>query len=173
MQKVLIIGGGPSYFDIAKRISPQVKGDILVSTIKPLSLLNSKNQQNLSTVKQFLSEKGDVSFTDGTIEHGIEMIILCTGYQYEYPFLPMLQLSGNGLRLCELWKQMFWIPDPTLTFVGLPKMSAIFTVVEAQSAYIARALAGRLPLPYKSAMQQELEEEHQELKKKQQNWRKS
>lgn len=58
---------------------------------------------------------------------------------------------------------MFWIPDPTLTFVSLPKKSAIFTVVEAQSAYIARALSGRLRLPYKSAMQEELEEEPQKL----------
>lgn len=79
---MLIIGGGPSYFDIAQRISPHVKGDILVSTIRPLPLLSSKNQRNLSTVKQFLPEEGEVSFSDGTIEYDTNIIILCTGYQY-------------------------------------------------------------------------------------------
>jgi hypothetical protein len=56
------------------------------------------------------------------------------------------------MRLLDVWDQMFWIPDPTLAFVGLPKMSAIFTVVKAQSAYIARALAGRIDIPSLSDM---------------------
>ncbi len=154
-----MIGGGPSYFDIARRISPYVKGEILVSTNTPLLNLSSKNQRNLTKVENLLPKKRGVSFIDGAIEYDIDIILLCTAYQYDYSFLPKLQVSESGQRVCELWEQMFWIHDPTLSFVGLPKMSAVFTVAEAQSAYIARALARRLDFPSKPTMERELEEE--------------
>ncbi|KUJ09939.1 uncharacterized protein LY89DRAFT_689834 [Mollisia scopiformis] len=158
-KKVVIIGGGPSYFDIAKRISPYVKGDILISTKKRLPMLSSPNQRNVSSPMQLLLEERGVAFVNDEREHNIDIILLCTGYEYEYPFIPKLKVSKDGKSLLDVWKQMFWIQDPTLAFVGLPKMSAIFTVVEAQSAYVARALSGRITIPSKPGMQNELKQE--------------
>lgn len=159
IQKVLIVGGGPSYFDIAQRISSYVKGDIIVSTKAPLPMLSTKNQLNLSKPTNLLPMERGVKFEADEAQYDIDNIILCTGYRYGYSFIPKLKLSKKGMRLCDVWDQMFWIPDPTLAFVGLPKMSAIFTVVEAQSAYIARALAGRISIPTISNMHRELEHE--------------
>lgn len=44
----------------------------------------------------------------------------------------------------NLYEHMLYVPDQSLAFVGLPKMSASFTVAEAQSAVIARLWAGRI-----------------------------
>ncbi|KAF8850438.1 hypothetical protein BDZ45DRAFT_731566 [Acephala macrosclerotiorum] len=160
-KKVLIIGGGSSYFDIGRRMTPHVKGKLLVSMREPqlLGQMSSPDHRNVSIPKTLFPKTRSVLFMDDSIEKDIDIIMLCTGYQYEFPFLPKVEIADDGQRVANLWEHMFWIPDTTLSFVGLPKMSAIFTVVEAQSAYIARVLAGRLRTPYQSTMQQKTDEE--------------
>ncbi|CZR67452.1 uncharacterized protein PAC_17351 [Phialocephala subalpina] len=161
-KKVLIIGGGPSYFDIGKRIAPCVKGKLLVSTRKPMlrgQISNPDRHRNISDVKFLNPKLRSISFINDATENNIDIILLCTGYEYQYPFLPRVEIDNEGQRVVDLWEHMFWIPDITLAFVGLPKMSAIFTVIEAQSAYIARVLACRLSTPFKTTMQQLTNEE--------------
>lgn len=161
----MIIGGGPSYWDIALRIAPKVKGNLIVATRKPLSPMSSANQKNVSEVTSLCPMFRSATFTAAADapEYNIDTIILCTGYRYDYPYLQNMETSEDGSRLPDVWNQMIWIGDrvrePTLAFVGLPKMSSIFTIVEAQSAYIARVFSGRLFLPSKPLMVSEIEEE--------------
>lgn len=100
-----------------------------------------------------------VSFLNDATEYNIDIIMLCTGYEYQYPFLPKVEIANDGQQVANLWEHIFWIPDPTLSFVGLPKMSAIFTVAEAQSAYIARMLACRIPIPHRSIIQENTDDQ--------------
>ena len=156
-----MIGVGPSYFDISTRISPYVKGNILVSTRKALERQNmsaAPNQRNVRSVHRLIPNQRGVMFADFKTENHIDIIILCTGYEYDFPFLPQLELSENRQQVYEIWNQMFWVPDNRLAFVGLPKMSAVFTLAEAQSAYIARAFSGRLVLPSPLLMRLQLDE---------------
>lgn len=165
LQKVLMIGGGPSYWSITEQLGSLVKCKIIVSINQDLQKLSSENQRNVSTVTSLNPKTKIVSFTADRDqdEPDIDIIILCTRYVYEYPFLPKVQLSEDSRQVCDLWKQIFWISDSTLAFVGLLKMNAVFTVAGAQSAYIARALAGRILVPSKSGMKQDAEKKFAEF----------
>lgn len=80
--------------------------------------------------------------------------MLCTGYLYDFPIIPKLCIK-EGRRVCNLWEQIFWISDQTLSSVGFQKKDAIFLIAEAQSAYIVQILSRRLGLPYDPTMRKQ------------------
>lgn len=85
----------------------------------------------------------------------VDYVIYCTGYLYNFDFAmkgtePLFQ---PGFKVANLYQHIFYTREPSLAFVGLPKMTAAFTVAEAQSAVVARAFSGRLDMPDKSTMQ--------------------
>lgn len=71
--------------------------------------------------------------------------------------------SPAGDRLNRLYRQTFYIPDPSLTFVCMPTSIVPFPLAETQAAAIARYYSGRLLLPSDEAMRQE-ERDREELK---------
>jgi len=82
---------------------------------------------------------------------------MCTGYVFSFPFLRRGLRSPEpmfleGFRTSQLYDHIFWTEDATLAFVGLPKMTALFRVAEAQCAVIARVYSGRLFLPCRTNM---------------------
>ncbi|KAI9713231.1 MAG: hypothetical protein M1820_001217 [Bogoriella megaspora] len=106
----------------------------------------------------------------------IHRIILCTGYHISYPFLRHLHSDGtpaaaadetvlvtDGGQNHNLHKDIFYIPDPSLAFVGVPYYTATFTLFEFQAIAIAAVFAGKVPLPSSSEMR---EEYNQKLKVK-------
>lgn len=84
-------------------------------------------------------------------------------YQYSYPFLPHLHLDpidgspseednerllitdGSGVR--NLYRDVFYNPDPTLTFLGLSVNTSAFSFFEYQSISVARVFTGKAVLP--------------------------
>ena len=79
-------------------------------------------------------------------------------YQYSYPFLPgyhqdagslpsdeVLVTSGGSVH--NLYRDVFYIPDPTLAFVGVSINTATFSFFEYQSISIARVFSGQARLP--------------------------
>jgi thioredoxin reductase len=95
-----------------------------------------------------VDENGAVVFADGTALPHIDVIIWCTGYLYDLPFLhtadhwespttttaaasgdhtngsttdstPVAAVEG-GKRVRPLYQQLFHVEDPTLVFAGLP-----------------------------------------------------
>jgi MFS transporter, ACS family, pantothenate transporter len=51
--------------------------------------------------------------------------------------------------------QKFYIPDPTLTFVGVPYYTSTFSMFEFQAEVVARVFAGLAALPSEEAMRSE------------------
>jgi len=90
-----------------------------------------------------------VRFVGGRVERGVDVVVVATGYFYDYPFLRELEppVVGTGERVQGLWMHVFWNADPTLSFVGVPSRIVPFVVAEVQGAVIARFLGGRLALP--------------------------
>lgn len=87
-----------------------------------------------------------VVFTDGTSEV-VDIIVWATGYRVTIPFLEPQWLGGNPEAL-PLYKRVFHLTDPTLTFVGLMQSTgAALPVVEVQANLVAAHLAGRYALP--------------------------
>jgi len=101
---------------------------------------------------------GKVTLKDGTSLGDIDIVIVCTGYHFAYPFLPKLHaddepvnadtskvLVTNGSGTLNLHKDMFYIPDPTLAFVGISQFIATFSF-EFQAMFIASVFSGKASL---------------------------
>jgi hypothetical protein len=101
----------------------------------------------------------------------IHHIILCTGYHLTLPFLPNLHsdetpveqaddniLVTDGTQFHNLHKDIFYINDPTLAFVGVPFFTATFTLFEFQAMVVAKVFSGQAKLPRQDAMRSEYNE---------------
>lgn len=101
----------------------------------------------------------------------IHHVILCTGYHITLPFLPHLHsdetpvdaandelLVTDGSQFHNLHKDIFYINDPSLTFVGVPFFTATFTLFEFQAMVVAKVLSGQAKLPSREAMRSEYNE---------------
>lgn len=101
----------------------------------------------------------------------IHHVILCTGYHITLPFLPHLHsdetpvsaagdelLVTDGSQFHNLHKDIFYINDPTLTFVGVPFFTATFTLFEFQAMVVAKVLSGQAKVPSKEVMRAEYDE---------------
>lgn len=99
---------------------------------------------------------------------GLDQVIICTGYQFTLPFLPSYHddslspeqanekiLITDGTQAHNLHKDIFYIPDPTLAFVGVPFYTATFTLFEFQAITIANVFSGTAEIPPESSMRQE------------------
>ncbi|MET8121533.1 NAD(P)-binding domain-containing protein [Micromonospora sp. NPDC005189] len=87
-----------------------------------------------------------VEFTDGRSD-SVDLIIWCTGYRVEIPFLDPA-LLGGGADTLPLYRHVFHPDAPGLTFVGLMQSTgSAFPLVEAQAKLIAAHLTGRYTLP--------------------------
>lgn len=105
---------------------------------------------------------------DGRALSDIDKVILCTGYHFSHPFLLELHednvlpqeasntvLVTDGTQIHNLHKDIFYIPDPTLAFVGVPFYTATFTLFEYQAIVVATVLSGRAWLPKEEEMRDE------------------
>jgi hypothetical protein len=98
----------------------------------------------------------------------IHHVILCTGYHITLPFLPQLHsdttpvdkaddtlLVTDGTQFHNLHKDIFYIQDPTLAFIGVPFFTATFTLFEFQAMIVAKVFSAQAKLPSKEAMRSE------------------
>ncbi|KAE8351279.1 hypothetical protein BDV28DRAFT_162473 [Aspergillus coremiiformis] len=178
---ILMIGGGVSSVDIANDLSP-VTNTIYQSTRKSKFDLDPsmlpQNAVRVDEISQFeLHDHGDqplsedepvpvsVHFESGQSLHGIDAIMLCTGYHLTLPFLrdyhrdttPLHDadetvLITDGTQIHNLYKDIFYMPDPTLVFVGLPYYTFTFSVFDFQAIVAAQVLAGHVELPPEAEM---------------------
>ena len=112
---------------------------------------------------------GRVILQDGRILNDVDYIIIATGYITSYPFLPQLHsdtvpateagpdllVTADGEMAHNLHKDIFYIPDPTLAFVGVPYYVATFSLFDFQSQIVARVFAGKAILPPEDKMRGE------------------
>ncbi|KAK5158843.1 monooxygenase [Recurvomyces mirabilis] len=111
--------------------------------------LSAETHVGVTGVQQFNHAVKTVTFENGT-ELAVDKVIICTGYSYDFSFIRQAGddlISPVGVSVRNVYKHLLYTENPTLTFVGLPTMSATFTVAEAQSAVVARIFSSRLSLP--------------------------
>jgi enamine deaminase RidA (YjgF/YER057c/UK114 family) len=115
--------------------------------------------------------RGTVKLTDGRILTDIDRVVIATGYHITLPFLRYLHndsltpeeadetiLVTDGSQVHNLHKDIFYIPDPTLAFVGIPFYSATFTLFEFQAIAVAKVFSGQVSLPTEEEQRQEYAE---------------
>lgn len=110
--------------------------------------------------------KGDIKeFTsDGVLFQGdnevtkLDAVILATGYQIKFPFLPKDILSTRDNQV-QLYKFVFppGLPHPTLSLIGLIQpVGAIFPIAEMQARWQALLLSGKRRLPSTDEMHRDI-----------------
>nr|XP_048329131.1 flavin-containing monooxygenase FMO GS-OX-like 2 isoform X3 [Ziziphus jujuba var. spinosa] len=142
-QTVVIIGYGPSGYEISRDIATEAK-----------------------QIKH-VCEDGKVVFQDGSFVYA-DTILYCTGYKYHCPFL-----ETNGIvtveenRVGPLFKHVF--PPrlaPWLSFIGIPYQDTAFPVMDLQSKWVAQVLSGKVLLPSEEEMTVSTEELYRQMEEK-------
>lgn len=176
-KNILLVGAGTSSTEIARELGPFVKKmyqsgrgspfdlplDFIPENCHRIAEIESfgtlqNSIENATTTEGHLP--GEVTLKDGMILQDIDIVIVCTGYHFAYPFLPELHaddesanvnvsqvLVTNGSCTLNLHKDMFYIPDPTLAFVGISQFIATFSFFEFQAMFIASVFSGKASLP--------------------------
>ncbi|KAL4634955.1 dimethylaniline monooxygenase N-oxide-forming 5-like [Arapaima gigas] len=121
------------FFDQRPVINDDLPGCILLGTlvIKP-------------NIGEF--QGSTVVFEDGTIEEQIDAVVFCTGYNYNFHFLPSSIFTGPGHNL-TLYNHVFppTLQHPTLGIMGLIEpWGPIMPVVEMQARWATRVIKGNL-----------------------------
>ncbi|KAL5316596.1 hypothetical protein ACEPPN_015645 [Leptodophora sp. 'Broadleaf-Isolate-01'] len=177
---VLIIGAGVSSTDIAreshhgaKKIYQSSRGgtfDTPLDWVPP----NTERVTGIASFeipKEGQDKPGNITLTDGTVLAGVDKVIIATGYLFALPFLVDLHddsltpenandtiLVTDGSQIHNLHKDIFYIPDPTLAFVGIPFYTATFTLFEYQAIAVAAVFAGFAQTPSEAEMRAEYAE---------------
>ncbi|KAK0711704.1 hypothetical protein B0H67DRAFT_299726 [Lasiosphaeris hirsuta] len=112
---------------------------------------------------------GSIVLKDGTVLQDIHHVVIAVGYITSYPFLPHLQsdtvapadagpellVTSDGNMAHNLHKDIFYIPDPTLAFIGVPYHAVTFALFDFQAKVLARVFSGRAFLPARADMVEE------------------
>lgn len=161
-KKTIIVGNSASGVDISTQISPFCAPPLIMSQRSVSPLLDADTSSDkiiMPEIVEFLAAPSDASeravrFANDHVEVNVDAVLFCTGYHYSYPFLSSLQppLITTGDRVHHLYQHVFYIPMPTLAFVGVPSKILPFPTCESQAAVIARIWSGRLWLPSEEEM---------------------
>ncbi|MFC8096745.1 flavin-containing monooxygenase [Streptomyces sp. NPDC057301] len=96
-----------------------------------------------------------VVFTDGTSVEA-DIVVYCTGFRMAFPFLPPGCPTGRDGAV-ELYRRVVAPDRPGLYFIGLVRpVGAITRLVEAQSQWVTRIVAGEATLPSQDVMRAEI-----------------
>lgn len=92
-------------------------------------------------------------FKDGT-KRDVDAVILCTGYQHHFPFMPdELRLkTANRLATADLYKGVVFTDNPQLMYLGMQDQWFTFNMFDAQAWWARDVILGRIPLPDKASM---------------------
>ena len=87
-------------------------------------------------------------FSDGT-QGDFDAVVLCTGYQHKYPFLPSeLSLkSPNVLYPGNLYKGVVWQQNTNLFYLGAQDQYYTFNMFDAQAWFARDVMTGAIELP--------------------------
>jgi hypothetical protein len=181
----LLIGGSVSSTDIARELGPfanriyqsqrngsfDLPAGMLPENAFRVDEVISYDMPEVDGSSSLASDEAipaTVTLKSGRKLCDIHHVILCTGYHLTLPFLPHLHsdatpavaadetvLVTDGTQFHNLHKDIFYISDPTLAFVGVPFFTATFTLFEFQAMVVAKVFSGQARLPAEKAMRAE------------------
>jgi len=142
---VLVVGGRSSGVDIAREL--RCTAASLYVLAKGGSQIFREGHCAYVPLGAALRADGHLEF-EGVVVDGAaaDVVILATGYQYEFPFLDTEALGMEVERyVTPMYLHCLHASLPTLAFIGLPQsVPCPITAFEAQARYIAAYWAGRV-----------------------------
>ncbi|MGO1075758.1 NAD(P)-binding domain-containing protein [Inquilinus sp. CA228] len=93
-------------------------------------------------------ENRTAHFLDGSSKE-VDALILCTGYQHHFPFLPdELRLkTANRLWSDSLYKGVVYDRNPRLFYIGMQDQFYTFNMFDVQAWWARDVMMGRIELP--------------------------
>lgn len=146
-KRILLIGSSYSAEDIGVQCYKHGSGDITISyRSNPIGMKWPKGIKEKPLVTHF--EDNKAFFKDGTSEE-FDAVILCTGYQHKFPFLPdNLRLkTKNCLYPDHLYKGVISEENERLIFLGMQDQYYTFNMFDAQAWFARDYILGRIALP--------------------------
>ena len=105
---------------------------------------------------------GVLTLKDGQ-EVSPDCMMLCTGYQFDFPFLtPGCQVHIEDERITPLYKHIVHTVFPTLSFIGITKIICPFQQFNVQLQFAVSALDGSLRLPPREEMDADTEADYRQ-----------
>jgi dimethylaniline monooxygenase (N-oxide forming) len=106
-----------------------------------------------------------VRFADGS-EEEVDLVVYCTGYKIEFPFLEEEIFVARDNRM-PLYKRVVSAENPGLYFIGfIQPLGPIMPIAETQSEWIADLLTGKVVLPPTAEMREEISAYERWLRKR-------
>lgn len=158
---VVIVGAGNSGQDICLEIA-DCSNFVYLSHKRCLPCKLPDNVKECKPIASVASD-GGVQFEDGR-KVKVDAILLCTGYEIKIPFLDDncgIQVRNN--RVIHLYKHIFAVKNPTLSFIGLCFHVCPFPLFSLQAQFVTAVLSGVKTLPFEEEM---LADEEREFKEK-------
>lgn len=159
-QVVIVIGASASAVDISRDIACVAKEVHIADRSAPTSTCEQQPEYDnmwLHSMIDHAQGDGTVVFRDGSSIKA-DVIMHCTGYLYDFPFLgddSTITVDDNCVD--PLYKHVFPIEvAPELSFIGLPWKVIPFPLFELQSKWVAGILSGRIKLPSKDEMMEDV-----------------
>eukprot|EP00814_Leptocylindrus_danicus_P003652 CAMPEP_0116020888 /NCGR_PEP_ID=MMETSP0321-20121206/10063_1 /TAXON_ID=163516 /ORGANISM="Leptocylindrus danicus var. danicus, Strain B650" /LENGTH=484 /DNA_ID=CAMNT_0003491661 /DNA_START=117 /DNA_END=1571 /DNA_ORIENTATION=+ len=149
-RNVLCIGARASGTDLAREISMHANKVYLSDSTCPPLLVDEKPKSlgNVTlvprTVRVDVSSVQFAGDSEACIVEDIDTIVVCTGYDYDFPFINEKSNLGSSWRcvagerrVAPLYGQLWHARYPSLSFLGLPHSVLPFPFFELQAEAIA------------------------------------
>lgn len=97
-------------------------------------------------------------FADGT-SRSFDAVVLCTGYQHRFPFLPdeLTLRTRNVLYPDGLYKGVVFEGAPDLYYLGMQDQWFTFNMFDAQAWFVRDVILGRITLPDAAARRADID----------------
>jgi len=154
-----ILRGLPEQYSVNlwRRLQTKSTGKVLAPA-NIAALLHSGRVQIEGELEKVEGERR-VRTKEGKIIEEVEAIVLTTGYVRTYDFIstngdtPKVEVVSNTLQC--LYRHVFHIDDPTLTFVGLNQNVIPLPLCELQARWIAAVYTQKATLPPQSKQRED------------------
>ncbi|MBY3573854.1 NAD(P)/FAD-dependent oxidoreductase [Rhizobium laguerreae] len=93
-------------------------------------------------------ENRTAHFLDGSTKE-VDAVILCTGYQHHFPFLPddLRLKTANRLWADSLYNGVIFDKNPQLFYIGMQDQFYTFNMFDVQAWWARDVMMGRITLP--------------------------
>lgn len=149
-RKVLLIGSSYSAEDIGvQSYKHGAKSVTLSYRSNPIGMDWPDGIKEVPLLTNF--EGATAHFSDGSSEE-FDAVVMCTGYQHKFPFLPdtMRLKTPNCLYPNNLYKGVVFNKLPQLLYLGMQDQYYTFNMFDAQAWFARDIMMGKIEVPEES-----------------------
>ena len=157
-EAVLVVGAGASGRDIVLDVATKASQVYLSHRLPPIPSPFPQNVTQVPAIKTAVKDGAVLS--DGR-HVAVDSIILCTGYEYDFPFLdPSCGVSVEDHRVCTLYKQTFNTKFPSMAILGVYLQALTCFQHYIQIQWVLSVWFGDKTLPASAEMIEESDREY-------------